>query len=139
MQAGFDLLDLNNGAGWEFVCLLMEKRPSQRMSAKDALKHRWIVGEKETSAVVRGLDTAILGDGAEWQGWLLNNMAKNGTDRAGGFTEGQLEEMGYKGRIDDNIVSMPNIFVKRLARTVARVKTLDSKRLRPGLNFWKGE
>lgn len=65
--------------------------------------------------MVRGLDTAILGDGAEWQGWLLNNMAKNGTDRAGGFTEGQLEEMGYKGRVR---ASLP-VFVHLVAGTVA--------------------
>eukprot|EP00976_Prorocentrum_cordatum_P103167 1193351-Prorocentrum_minimum.AAC.3 len=31
--------------------------------------------------------------------WLLNSVARNGTEGAGGFTEGQLQEMGYKGKV----------------------------------------
>jgi hypothetical protein len=44
----------------------------------------------------------------------------------GGFTEGQLEEMGYKGGEGDEdfrYASIPNLFMRRIQRTVSRVST----------------
>ena len=93
--------------------------------------------------LLKQMDAAILGEPGELGTWVLNNMSKNGLEASGGFTEGQLEEMGYKGEIEDPNLGLPSIFVSRLKRTVARVGTrsnrLNPKALRSGLDFWRKE
>jgi len=138
LQAGFDILDMDNGAGWNLVCELMEKKPQKRVSARSSLNRPYFSGG---ATLIRQLDTAIIGEPGELGTWVLNNMSKNGLESAGGFTEGQLEEMGYKGKVEDPNLGLPSIFVNRLKRTVARVGTrsnrLNPKALRSGLNFWR--
>ena len=51
------------------------------------------------SRVLAGIDNTLAGGGNEMFTWVLNNMSKNGVEGIGGFTEGQLEEMGYKGQV----------------------------------------
>jgi len=40
--AGFELLDLDGGAGWELVCGLLALQPGDRLSAAAALRHPWL-------------------------------------------------------------------------------------------------
>jgi len=147
-QEAFALLDMDGGAGWKLLCRMMERRPSDRISAAAALNSKWFRDEGLLDTFAAGVDDALLGGGSEWQSWLLNNMAKNGKEDfggVGGFTEGQLEEMGYKGGEGDEdfkYASIPNLFMRRMQRTVSRVSTqagnFDPKAVRtPGLNFWQ--
>jgi len=131
-QAGFELLDLNNGAGWELVTLLMDKRPSARISADQALKHRWL-GEGSQNPLAKSVDA-----GFQDQSWILNKMSGNGVDDRG-FTEAQLDDMGYKGTEDEDeknfvIPELPSFFMKRMQRTIARVQTRASSNKKKG--FW---
>ena len=64
----------------------------------------------------------------------------NPNPNAGGFTEGQLEEMGYKGGEGDEdfkYASIPNLFMRRMQRTVSRVSTqVGWRRTRLGCLGW---
>jgi serine/threonine protein kinase len=42
MVEGFELLDLDQGAGWDLLTKLMAYRPSDRLSAAAALDHPWM-------------------------------------------------------------------------------------------------
>eukprot|EP00240_Pyramimonas_obovata_P000541 CAMPEP_0118921504 /NCGR_PEP_ID=MMETSP1169-20130426/754_1 /TAXON_ID=36882 /ORGANISM="Pyramimonas obovata, Strain CCMP722" /LENGTH=538 /DNA_ID=CAMNT_0006862233 /DNA_START=234 /DNA_END=1850 /DNA_ORIENTATION=- len=143
LQEGFELLDESGGAGWELACGLLEKKPSNRMDAKAALSHRWFRGSSEglmNSALLASFDKSI--GLTDENSWILNSIARNGTEGAGGFTEGQLQEMGYKGKAATDPKELPTIFVSRLQRTVARVATrANNANVRrigmPGLKFWQ--
>lgn len=51
LNEGFELLDLNGGAGWELLCSLMAYKPNDRLSAAEALLSPWLGGRTITSPI----------------------------------------------------------------------------------------
>ncbi|CAA0818627.1 Serine/threonine-protein kinase STN7-chloroplastic [Striga hermonthica] len=79
LRRGFELLDLDGGKGWELLQSMVRYKARQRTSAKAALAHPYF--DKE------GL---LAFEAAKW---IIQLMAKSGTQRDGGFTEAQLQEL----------------------------------------------
>ncbi|KAK3260586.1 hypothetical protein CYMTET_30466 [Cymbomonas tetramitiformis] len=133
-----------NGA-WDLISRLMEKRPQDRFSANKALRHPWFSLEDASPSVVQAflnsVDTVATGQGTDFQTWIVNTMAKNGSsEEVGGFTEGQLDEMGYKGSKaeEDEVVALPKFFERQLRRTIVRRATSRAvPRDSSALNFFK--
>eukprot|EP00227_Mantoniella_beaufortii_P010389 CAMPEP_0197593732 /NCGR_PEP_ID=MMETSP1326-20131121/18897_1 /TAXON_ID=1155430 /ORGANISM="Genus nov. species nov., Strain RCC2288" /LENGTH=676 /DNA_ID=CAMNT_0043159765 /DNA_START=89 /DNA_END=2116 /DNA_ORIENTATION=- len=100
---GFEVLDLNDRAGWELVKSLMTKKRENRSSATAAVYSRFVQGQ---NPVIKLLDRFVVtpaeGDaegGGLWA-WLVFRVARSGTNREGGFTEAQLSRFNEEGKVD---------------------------------------
>uniref|UniRef100_A0A7S3VTM9 Protein kinase domain-containing protein n=1 Tax=Dunaliella tertiolecta TaxID=3047 RepID=A0A7S3VTM9_DUNTE len=94
---GFEVLDLDNGAGWELLCSLMAYKPSERLSATEALLSPfvgsaplWSSPMAAASRVRKAASSAVAQ--SEWLRTIVSSST--GADR-GGLTEAFLsEELG---------------------------------------------
>ncbi|KAG8382939.1 hypothetical protein BUALT_Bualt05G0132000 [Buddleja alternifolia] len=97
LRRGFELLDLDGGIGWELLTSTVRYRARQRTSAKAALAHPYF--DKEGLLALSFMQSlrlqlfrATQQDYSEAAKWIIQLMAKSGTQRDGGFTEAQLQE-----------------------------------------------
>lgn len=98
LRRGFELLDLDGGIGWELLTSMVRYKARQRLSAKAALAHPYF--DKEgllvlsfTQSLRLQLFRATQQDYSEAAKWIIELMAKSGTQKDGGFTEAQLQEL----------------------------------------------
>ncbi len=97
------MLDANGGAGWDLLCSLMQFQPEARLSAAKALQHPWLDDKSPTALAVIKSVAAQVGSAADKmivdgmsRDWIVDGMARSGTEKVGGFTEAQLsEELGF--------------------------------------------
>lgn len=98
-QEGWDILDANDGAGWDLVQSLLKGEAVLRPSAAQVRRHPFVTGKVKIAAVVDGAvrntleDTSIGKQGR----WVLRRMARSGTQEVGGFTEAQMEKLQALG------------------------------------------
>lgn len=98
LRRGFELLDLDNGIGWELLTSMVRYKARQRISAKAALAHPYFDRQGLLAlSVMQNLRMqyfrATQQDYSEAANWVIQLMAKNGTEKDGGFTETQLQEL----------------------------------------------
>ncbi|GER29856.1 kinase family protein [Striga asiatica] len=98
LRRGFELLDLDGGIGWELLQSMVRYKARQRPSAKAALAHPFF--DKEGLLALSFMQSlrlqlfrATQQDYSEAAKWIIQLMAKSGTQRDGGFTEAQLQEL----------------------------------------------
>lgn len=98
LRRGFELLDLDGGIGWELLTSMVRYKARQRISAKGALAHPYF--DKEGLLALSFMQNlrlqffrATQQDYSEAASWVIQRMARNGTERDGGFTEAQLQEL----------------------------------------------
>jgi hypothetical protein len=98
LRRGFDILDLDNGIGWQLLTLMVRYKARQRTSAKAALAHPYfsregLLGLSVMQNLSLQLFRATQQDYSEAARWVISLMAKSGTESAGGFTEAKLQEL----------------------------------------------
>lgn len=98
LRKGFEMLDLDGGIGWELLKSMVRYKARQRLSAKAALAHPYF--DREGLLALSFMQTlrlqllrATQQDYGEAAKWITNLMAKSGTQKDGGFTEAQLQEL----------------------------------------------
>ncbi|KAL3644636.1 Serine/threonine-protein kinase stn7, chloroplastic [Castilleja foliolosa] len=98
LRRGFELLDLDGGIGWELLQSMVRYKARQRTSAKAALAHPYF--DKEGLLALSFMQSlrlrifrATQQDYSEAAKWVIQLMAKSGTQKDGGFTEAQLQEL----------------------------------------------
>lgn len=98
VRRGFELLDLDGGIGWELLTSMVRYKARQRISAKAALAHPYF--DKEGLLALSFMQSlrlqlfrATQQDYSEAAKWVIQLMAKSGTQKDGGFTEAQLQEL----------------------------------------------
>lgn len=98
LRRGFELLDLDGGIGWELLTSMVRYKARQRLSAKAALAHPYF--DKDGLLVLSFMQSlrlrlfrATQQDYTEAVQWIIQLMAKSGTEKDGGFTEAQLQEL----------------------------------------------
>ncbi|XP_059312050.1 serine/threonine-protein kinase STN7, chloroplastic isoform X2 [Lycium ferocissimum] len=98
LRKGFELLDLDGGIGWELLTSMVRFKARQRISAKTALAHPYFDREGLLAlSVIQNLKLQLFRatqqDYSEAANWVVQLMAKSGTEQGGGFTEAQLQEL----------------------------------------------
>lgn len=98
LRKGFELLDLDGGIGWELLTSMVRFKARQRISAKTALAHPYFDREGLLAlSFIQNLKLqffrATQQDYSEAANWVVQLMAKSGTEQDGGFTEAQLQEL----------------------------------------------
>ncbi|KAF3774037.1 Serine/threonine-protein kinase [Nymphaea thermarum] len=98
LRRGFELLDLDEEMGWELLTSMVRYKARQRISAKGALAHPYfnregLLGLSFMQNFRLQLLRATQQDYSEAAKWIINLMAKSGTEKEGGFTEAQLQEI----------------------------------------------
>lgn len=98
LRRGFELLDLDGGIGWELLTSMVRYKARQRLSAKAALAHPYFDKEGLLAlSIMQNLRLkffrATIQDYGEAAKWIIQLMAKSGTEKEGGFTEAQLQEL----------------------------------------------
>ncbi|CAL5189124.1 unnamed protein product [Lathyrus oleraceus] len=98
LRRGFELLDLDGGIGWELLTSMVRYKARQRLSAKAALAHPYF--DKEGLLALSFMQNlrlrffrATQQDYGEAAKWIIQLMARSGTQKDGGFTEAQLQEL----------------------------------------------
>jgi hypothetical protein len=91
-------LDLDGGIGWELLTSMVRYKAGQRISAKGGLANPYF--DREGLLVLSLMQNLRLqlfratqqdyGEAAEW---VIQLMAKSGTEKEGGFTEAQLQDL----------------------------------------------
>ncbi|XP_011021675.1 PREDICTED: serine/threonine-protein kinase STN7, chloroplastic [Populus euphratica] len=130
LRKGFELLDLDGGIGWELLTSMVRYKAGQRISAKGALANPYF--DREGLLVLSLMQNLRLqlfratqqdyGEAAEW---VIQLMAKSGTEKEGGFTEAQLQELRERQRPTKKASPQRNALasVLRLQRKI--MKTLN--------------
>ncbi|KAK7310003.1 hypothetical protein RJT34_07188 [Clitoria ternatea] len=98
IRKGFEMLDLDGGIGWELLKSMVRYKARQRLSAKGALAHPYFDREGLLAlSIMQNLRLQLLRatqqDYGEAAKWITHLMAKSGTQKDGGFTEAQLQEL----------------------------------------------
>ncbi|ESQ28376.1 hypothetical protein EUTSA_v10018353mg [Eutrema salsugineum] len=101
LRKGFELLDLDGGIGWELLTSMVRYKARQRISAKAALAHPYFDRQGLLAlSVMQNLRMqyfrATQQDYSEAANWVIQLMARSGTEKDGGFTETQLQELREK-------------------------------------------
>ncbi|KAK0575069.1 hypothetical protein LWI29_033610 [Acer saccharum] len=98
LRRGFELLDLDGGIGWELLTSMVRYKARQRVSAKAALAHPYF--DREALLALSFMQNlrlqffrATQQDYSEAAKWIIQLMARSGTEKEGGFTEAQLQEL----------------------------------------------
>lgn len=98
LRRGFELLDLDGGIGWELLKSMVRYKARQRISAKGALAYPYF--DREGLLALSFMQNlrlqlfrATQQDYSEAANWIIQLMAKSGTEQDGGFTEAQLQEL----------------------------------------------
>ena len=100
---GFEVLDLDDRAGWELCKSLMVKKREKRSSATAARLSRFIQGKNPVVSVLDNMFQQPVEEDAEQGGllaWLVFRTARSGTNREGGFTEAQLRQFEEEGTVE---------------------------------------
>lgn len=98
LRKGFELLDQDGGIGWELLTSMVRYKARQRTSAKAALAHPYfnregLLGLSVMQNLRLQLFRATQKDYSEAANWVISLMARSGTEKEGGFTEAQLQEL----------------------------------------------
>lgn len=98
LRRGFELLDLDGGIGWELLTSMVRYKARKRTSAKAALAHPYF--DREGLLALSFMQNrrlqffrATQQDYGEAAKWVIQLMAKSGTEKDGGFTEAQLQNL----------------------------------------------
>lgn len=116
---GFEILDLNNGAGWELLCSLLAYKPSDRPSASEALNNPWLGNKTLASSIANKLaattGTISLGVNSLAPINELNNLVSEAltkSEKDGMLSEVQLaQELG----LEPKTAAMPRQFSQTIA------------------------
>ncbi|KAJ8774629.1 hypothetical protein K2173_017075 [Erythroxylum novogranatense] len=126
-RRGFELLDLDDGIGWELLTSMVRYKARQRISAKAALAHPYF--DREGLLALSFMQKLRLQlfrttqqDYGEAAKWIIQLMAKSGTEKEGGFTEAQLQELREKQEPRKKASAQRNVLasVLRLQRKIIR-------------------
>jgi len=107
VMEGFEVLDLDDRAGWRLVKGLMATTPSERPSAILARASRFVQGKSTFLSLAEKLfplpdeDAKEDTPGKSLGKWLLFRVVRSGTRKEGGFTEAQLREFEEDGNPED--------------------------------------
>uniref|UniRef100_A0A1J3I990 non-specific serine/threonine protein kinase n=1 Tax=Noccaea caerulescens TaxID=107243 RepID=A0A1J3I990_NOCCA len=133
LRKGFELLDLDGGIGWELLTSMVRYKARQRISAKAALAHPYFDRQGLLAlSVMQNLRLqyfrATQQDYSEAANWVIQLMAKSGTEKDGGFTETQLQELREKeprkkASAKRNALASALRLQRKLVKTVA--ETMD--------------
>ncbi|VVA94538.1 unnamed protein product [Arabis nemorensis] len=133
LRKGFELLDLDGGIGWELLTSMVRYKARQRISAKAALAHPYFDRQGLLAlSVMQNLRMqyfrATQQDYSEAANWVIQLMAKSGTEKDGGFTETQLQELREKeprkkASAQRNALASALRLQRKLVKTVA--ETMD--------------
>ncbi|KAK6921783.1 Protein kinase domain [Dillenia turbinata] len=98
LRRGFELLDLDGGIGWELLTSMVRYKARRRPSAKAAVAHPYFDREgllalSFMQKLRRHLFRTTQQEYGEAAKWITRLMAKSGTEKDGGFTEAQLQEL----------------------------------------------
>ncbi|CAH2066244.1 unnamed protein product [Thlaspi arvense] len=133
LRKGFELLDLDGGIGWELLTSMVRYKARQRISAKAALAHPYF--DRQGLLVLSFMQNlrmqyfrATQQDYSEAANWVIQLMARSGTEKDGGFTETQLQELREKeprkkANAQRNALASALRLQRKLAKTVA--ETMD--------------
>lgn len=112
LRKGFELLDLDGGIGWELLTSMVRYKARQRLSAKAALAHPYF--DREGILVLSLMQSlkfqfirATQQDYSDAASWVIQLMAKSGTEKEGGFTEAQLQELRVCSETCALLLSLP--------------------------------
>lgn len=94
-QEGWDILDANDGVGWELVQALLKSDAVLRPCAAQVRRHPFMTGKLRVRALVDEAIRGITEDAkvGKQSKWVLRRMARSGTEEVGGFTEAQMEKL----------------------------------------------
>ncbi|XP_050946365.1 serine/threonine-protein kinase STN7, chloroplastic isoform X5 [Cucumis melo] len=143
LRKGFELLNLDEGIGWELLTSMVRYKARQRTSAKAALAHPYFNREGLLAlSLVQKLRLqffrATQQDYTEAANWVIQLMAKSGTEQDGGFTEAQLLELKEmepkkKGNAERNALAS----ILKLQRKILRTLNESMDELsRQGKSLW---
>ncbi|XP_047321463.1 serine/threonine-protein kinase STN7, chloroplastic [Impatiens glandulifera] len=128
LRRGFELLDLDGGIGWELLTSMVRYKARQRLSAKAALAHPYFDREGQLAlSIMQNLRLqffrATQQDYGEAAKWIIQLMAKSGTERDGGFTEAQLQELremvpSKKSTAERNVLASALKVQRKIIRTL---------------------
>ncbi|KAK4430174.1 Serine/threonine-protein kinase STN7, chloroplastic [Sesamum alatum] len=128
IRRGFELLDLDGGIGWELLTSMVRYKARQRISAKGALAHPYFDREGLLAlSFMQNLRLQIFRatqqDYSEAAKWIIQLMAKSGTQKEGGFTEAQLQELREiepkeKSSPQRNALASALRFQRKIIRTI---------------------
>ncbi|GBG70956.1 hypothetical protein CBR_g8256 [Chara braunii] len=99
---GFEILDMDDGAGWDLVQKMVSYKGRQRISAGGALDHPYFDSPSPALLGVRVgrfqrlrlmMDNVAFQSNTGFADWVWGMMARSGTKDVGGFTEAQLSAM----------------------------------------------
>lgn len=97
IKQGFEILDMDDGVGWELLKDMVRFKGRKRISANAALAHPYFqrAGLLGLSVMQQLRLNLLRGSQQESEGvdWVTSLMAKSGTKSVGGFTEAQLQDM----------------------------------------------
>ncbi|CAN6934308.1 unnamed protein product [Brassica oleracea] len=133
LRKGFELLDLDGRIGWELLTSMVRFKARQRISAKAALAHPYFDRQGLLAlSVMQNLRMqyfrATQQDYSEAANWVIQLMARSGTEKDGGFTETQLQELREKeprkkASAQRNALASALRLKRKLVKTVA--ETID--------------
>ncbi|XP_061375068.1 serine/threonine-protein kinase STN7, chloroplastic [Gastrolobium bilobum] len=127
LRRGFELLDLDGGIGWELLTSMVRYKARQRLSAKAALAHPYFDREGLLAlSFMQNLRLQLLRatqqDYGEAAKWIIQLMAKSGTQKDGGFTEAQLQELREiepkKANVQRNALASALKLQRKIIRTI---------------------
>lgn len=128
LRKGFELLNLDEGIGWELVTSMVRYKARQRTSAKGALAHPYfnregLLGLSFMQNLRLQLFRATQQDYSEAAKWVMGLMARSGTKKEGGFTEAQLQELREmepkkKASVQRNALASALRLQRKIVRTV---------------------
>ncbi|CAD6332970.1 unnamed protein product [Miscanthus lutarioriparius] len=127
LRRGFDIMDLDNGIGWELLTSMVRYKARQRTSAEGALAHPYfnregLLGLSVMQNAQLQLFRATQKDYSEAARWVIGLMARSGTEDVGGFTEAQLQELREikpkKGRAQRNVLASVLRLQKKIVKTI---------------------
>ncbi|GAV59682.1 Pkinase domain-containing protein [Cephalotus follicularis] len=145
LRRGFELLDLDGGIGWELLSSMVRYRARQRISAKTALAHPYFDKEGLLAlSFMQNLRLQLLRatqqDYGEAAKWIIQLMAKSGTQKDGGFTEAQLLELREMEQPKKKAANQPRkalALVLRLKRKIITTLNESMDELsRPRKSLW---
>ncbi|XP_024366721.1 serine/threonine-protein kinase STN7, chloroplastic isoform X2 [Physcomitrium patens] len=146
IMQGFEILDLDDGVGWELVQDMLRFKGRKRISANAALAHPYFerAGFLGLSVMQRLRLNLLRGSQQDNQGvyWVTSLMAKSGTDSVGGFTEAQLQnirekEPVTKGSVRRNAMAQALRLQRKAARTIAAtVDEIQKGDVVKRVNWW---
>jgi len=114
VEEGFEVLDLDDRAGWRLVKGLMATEGRSRPAAIGARGSRFVRGKSSFLTFAEKLfplpdEDSETNEENAFGKWLLFRVARSGTRKEGGFTEAQLREFEEDGNIDDVDTARKNL------------------------------